>query len=333
MVDYIPTEKGVSFRNPSTANFQINSRDRSRDLSGNFIQKSDFFQISLQQNLLNGFFTRLGVVEVVFDWKIPNVSAAAGNNTFYWNVSSSSQALTTVSTIVPTGNYQADDLIATIAANMGCQLGQANTYYKTAYAPSQLTVGSNVGGCTWADTPPVGTIYGNNAQFFTVDNTSSLLNRQLNMSTIYTNTSGAFSNLNIIAALEPTVVPIKYVDIICRNLTYNQDLKDGTTNKDYDRDVLYRWNLAWEDNGNIVDAFNNVIDQAYNKFQSRRYLSFPKQIAWTPNQPIGQLEFELIGVGEQLVNGVLTEVYKPLSYWYDTYGGLEWSMNCLVSEV
>jgi hypothetical protein len=332
MVDYIPMEKGMPIRNPSTANFQINSRDRPVDTSGNYTQPSDNFTISLGQSLLNGFFTRMAVVEVVFDWRIPNVSAAAGNNTFNFTLSTPSIALSTYTATIPTGNYQLLDLADSIAKNMNNVAGV--TGIASRYPPSETYTNGSI----WETFPPVSVISGPSNSYLQANNTSTPLNRQLGVSTLcLTNTTPVVGGT--IGLLNPVVVPLKYVDIICRNLTYNQALKDGTTNKTHNPDVLYRWNLSWDDNGNITDLENNVIYQGYSKFQSRRFLSFPKQINWTPNQPVGTLQFELIGVGELYTPGVggnlgtTKQINKPLSYWYDQYGGLEWSINCLVSEV
>ena len=333
MVDYIPMEKGMPIRNPSTANFQINSRDRPVDTSGNYTQLSDNFTISLGQSLLNGFFTRMAVVEVVFDWKIPNVSAAAGNNQFVFTLSTPSKALSTYSATIPTGNYQLIDLAKSIANNMN---NVANTTgFTSRYPLSEPYANTSI----FEIFPPVSIITSQSNSWLQANNTSSPLNRQLGVSTLALTNTNSSNAGGTIGFLNPNVVPLKYVDIICRNLTYNQALKDGTTNKTHNPDVLYRWNLSWDDNGNITDLQNNVIYQGYSKFQSRRFLAFPKQINWTPNQPIGTLQFELIGVGELYTPGVggnpgtTKQINKPLSYWYDQYGGLEWSINCLVSEV
>lgn len=335
MVDFIPTEKGTAIRNPSTANFQINSRDRVRDSYGNFIEKSDSFSISPTASLLNGFFTRLGVVEIVFDWQVPNVSASAGNNKILYQVSTSTTALSSYQTTIPEGNYQASDLLKVMANNMNLTVG--NAWFTSGYTANTGTTvasGSNI----FPTLPPTGYIAGttNNIYLTQFDRFSSALANQLQLSSCYRTYSGApATNVgNIYCAINPTVTPLKYIDIVCRQLTYNQSLKDGTTSITENQDVLYRWNLAWEDNGNITDPSNMVIYQGYTKFQSRRFLAFPKQIKWTPNQPIGQIQFELFGVGVAYdpLTQILSEVVKPLSYWYGN-GGLEWSMNLLVSEV
>jgi len=335
MVDYVPTERGTTTREASTANFQINSRDRRKDAFGNFIEKSDNFSIAPSASLLNGFFTRLGVVEIVFDWQVPNVSAAAGNNKVLFNLSTSTIPLSSFVATIPEGNYQAVDLLTAMAKNMNLTVG-TNLFTSGFTTTTGTTVanGSNI----FPTLPPTGYIAGNSNTVFLsgFDRFSSGINNLLQMSTCYqTNSAAPATNVGTVAAaINPTVTPLKYVDIICRQLTYNQSLKDGTTSSTENQDVLYRWNLAWEDNGNITDPSNMVIYQGYTKFQSRRYMTYPKQIKWNPNMPIGQIQFELVGVGVEYdpFTQVISEVVKPLSYWYGS-GGLEWSMNLLVSEV
>ena len=130
------------------------------------------------------------------------------------------------------------------------------------------------------------------------------------------------SNYTAIVFKSPDVRPIKYLDFICPQLTYAQDLKDATTGDGViTRDVLYRWNLSWDDNGNITDANNYTIYQGYNTFISRRYLSFPKQIRWDTNLPIGNLQFQ-----------VYTDTGVLVQDFIRTEGAFEWSINILVSE-
>jgi hypothetical protein len=140
----------------------------------------------------------------------------------------------------------------------------------------------------------------------------------------------AGSNVSSIAQTAigcPKILPTSYIDIASFNLTYNQNLKDSTTSM-ITNDILYRWYFAW-DSPEPVDEFGYPIYQGYKRFIQRREIPFPKQINWKPNQPIGQLQFqvlddsgkvlppELIGSGTTTAN--LSE--------------LEWQMTCLVSEV
>lgn len=74
MVDYVPSEKGITIRYPSTANLYIDSQDR---VPGT---KSNNFTITKKNNILTGFFTRLAVQEVVVDYCVNNVNSDFNNN-------------------------------------------------------------------------------------------------------------------------------------------------------------------------------------------------------------------------------------------------------------
>ena len=69
MTSYIPTEKGQTIRQPATANLMIDSADR----NGTVYPSAGNFQITKNSSILNGFFTRIGVTEVVLDWNQPNI--------------------------------------------------------------------------------------------------------------------------------------------------------------------------------------------------------------------------------------------------------------------
>jgi hypothetical protein len=83
-------DKAVTFRQPSTANLMVYSDDRNSTLN----PYPWDFQITRSQSIFNGFFSRIGATEVVFDWCLDNVSATLGNNIF--TIKDSSGALHSV---------------------------------------------------------------------------------------------------------------------------------------------------------------------------------------------------------------------------------------------
>lgn len=255
-------KKGVTIRNPSTANLLIDSTDRT-------VGNSTDFTIALRQSILNGFFTRLAVVEVVMDWCVDNISAKTDNNTFIINDGTSNFTAT-----LDDGHYTVATALAAIVAKLNAA-GSAVTF--------------SVGGGTVANATLNGT--GN----FTVNDSN--LARELN---ILIGTPGASFPVSC-----PLLLPYTYVDFTSSQLTYCQDLKDATTNQ-INRDTLYRWYFAW-DGPAPTDTLGYPINQGYLPFVQRRYLAFPKQIRWDNIQPIGQISFQVydsqgnlldIGIGE-----------------------------------
>jgi hypothetical protein len=258
-------KKGVTVRFPSTANLLIDSTDRTSGTSADF-------SIALRQSILNGFFTRLAVVEVVLDWCVDNVSEGAGNNTFTINDGTSDFTAT-----IPDGHY-------TVASLLDALVVQLNA------AGSSITFSK--GGGTVGNASLVG------SKAFTIVFTN--LSQELDLVPV-----GAGPSFTEYVINCPLILPFTYIDFTSQQLTYCQDLKDATTNS-INRDTLYRWYFAW-DGPAPTDAYGYPINQGYMPFVQRRYLAFPKQIKWDNIQPIGQMSFQAydsqgvlldVGVGE-----------------------------------
>jgi hypothetical protein len=118
-----------------------------------------------------------------------------------------------------------------------------------------------------------------------------------------------------------------FVDIVCDGLTYCQSLKDGDSGE-FNRTTLCRIFLT-------PDAFTgNMANLGSNPILLHRTFPFPKQIRWLPNQPIGNLIFQVYdSQGYQLttLEGVSGPATQPPTY-YDADQG-DFSMTLLVSEV
>lgn len=241
-------EAGVTIRNPSTANLLIDSIDRSSGTSADFI-------INKRQSIMNGFFHRIAVTEVVLDWCVDNVSAATDNNTFI--------------VVTPAGTFTAtlDDGSYTVASLLDRLVILLN-------AASGIGVTFSI-----TDGPGYKILHGTVA--FTVTETN--LSVELNI------TPGVNSVDHPVTC--PVLLPYTYIDIVSNDLTNNQALKDTTTNE-IERNVLYRWYFAW-DGPAPVDPYGYPIYQGYQRFIVRRALNFPKQIRWENNVPVGQLAFQV----------------------------------------
>ena len=288
MVDYIPMEKGTSIRNPSTANLLIDSIDRGKDggSSANFI-------ISLNNSIMNGFFTRLAVTEVVVDWCIDNISATTGNNALTVVVPGiGSQTVT-----IPDGQYNVQQCLDALIDALNSAVDLPNIVFSLG---TQAGTGIKLLICK---------VNGTDKNFVVGKGN---LQTELNISA---NNTGNYFPINC-----PKLLPYTYIDFVSNSLTYNQALKDATTNT-YFQNVLYRWYFAWD--GPVTnDSYGYPIYQGYNRFIARRALPFPKQIRWEPNQPIGQINFQ-----------VLSSEGTVLQYDQTGNGEFEWAMTILVSEV
>lgn len=270
-------QNGITIRYPATANLLIDSIDRSSGSSADFV-------INKNYSILNGFFHRLAVSEVVLDWCVDNVSAAAGNNTL--TVLDSTSASFTVT--VPDGSYTVESLLDVLVVLLNDDIkGQVFSIATTTAGYVELSSTEN----------------------FTIE--EGALQAQLNL--LFGEEGTAFP-VNC-----PVILPYTYIDFISPELTYNQALKDATTNY-VEQNVLYRWYFAWEVPA-PVDGYGYPIFQGYERFIARRVLPFPKQIRWENNIPIGQISFQV----RSSQGAVLTPSQTG-------NGELEWKMTLLVSE-
>lgn len=281
MTEFVPTERGQTIRYPSTANLLIDSLDRD---TVRFPDATNF-TITPKQNILTGFFTRLALNEIVMDWALPNIQANYGNNTFTATVGA-----TTVTVTLPDGFYTVKQVLDALVSLL-------NATALDNFTVSTATYGSGASLTNSAD--------------WTF--TSTTLSTALGM------LNGATAGTRSKFVQSPNLLPSAYYDFISDTLTYNQDLKDGTTSEFSNNNVIYRWYMAW-DNNTDVDAYGYAILQGYRAFIQRRYLAFPKQIKWDNIQPIGQLQFRFVdSFGNQPI--------------VNSSDQLEFAMTLLVSEV
>jgi hypothetical protein len=291
MSEFVPTENGVPIRQPSTANLMIDSNDRSLTV---YPFPWDF-TIQKKNSILNGFFTRIGVAEVVLNWNIPNVQPTTTGVTFTVVRSGVTKTVTLGFPSVLSGNDTGGFYTVSEALDSICSL------LNTAYTTAGLFVVSGTSG-----DPSLTFIGTSDSSNFTITPTS--LSARLGF-------DATESAINIPAhqiVLPPNLLPTRYIDIVSQALTYNQSLKDGTTNAQ-NRDVLVRWYFAPDNVYQTVDKYGFPILQGYSPFYIRRLFNPAKQIRWMPNMPIGNLDFQVF-----LDNGALVSSIDQITADYVT---------------
>ena len=263
MVDYVPTEKGMTIRQPATANLMIDSADRDLTTYPNCFK----FRIQKSASILNGFFTRIGTSEVVLDWGEPNINFGDGA-TILLSVFKLTINGVLYSYNVPFGFYTVYDLITALSTATPSPAYPASTVLTYATIGGILTISATIS----AISVPV-VIYPTalSTKFFTGVQTSG----------------------NTTLVLNIDLRPYKYLDFVSTDLTYNQSLKDASTSN-YERNVLCRWYFDW-DNSPAYDQIGYPILMGYKPFTLRRLFNPPKQIQWSPNMPLGNLSFEVYG--------------------------------------
>lgn len=316
MSEFVPVEKGVPIRFPSTANLLINSADRYGYDNLNDNSTAGSFTIQKNQSILNGFFSRIAPTEIVLQWCVPNVYDISGQSTFtggaYFpanvRVDISGGAISNVK--VPVGLYTMGDALDTMvrqlnAASLGAtfsitRVGNAvnlvsTVAYRFPVGGSGLVarLGFSLGGA-YATTK---TIYNNQPSTYGSD-------------------AGGYS----VTSSTPinSLNQFDYLDFTSNQLTYNQELKDSSTDVST-RDIVFRWYLTQQPSP-YPDQYGFPIYPTYAPFYERRPIAFPKQIKWSNSQPIGQLQFEVYAK------------YQTDSILLNTEG-YDWGMTLLVSEV
>lgn len=268
----MPTESAVTIRQPATANLLIDSIDRGASYASPFD-----FQIVKPASLMNGFFNRIGTTEVVLEWCEPNItdntSAGLLNNVIVFDLSGTGantyagqQTIT-----LPVGHYTVEQVLDEIILELNDLSGTTGMTFAI----------TGTGGTTnLTSTDGVFTI-----PLALQEGEGSVLAVQLELiQETYVDSVGITC---------PDIRPYRYIDFVSQQLTYNQDLKDATTNT-LVRDVLCRWYFA-DDVPDAYDGYGFPILMGYKPFVSRRLFSPPKQIRWTNNMPVGNLGFQVYG--------------------------------------
>jgi len=264
-MDKIKEAPSVTTRLAATANLMIDSFDRNADV----YPTPWAFIIQKKSSILNGFFNRIGTTEVVLEWAIANIGAAFDNTDF--TVTWDDGATTTTETITVAGNFTVEELLDTIAIEL-------NSAFAT---PNLFSVAAQPGGGA-----SLNILAGN-----TFEITATTLSSQLGITSTTAFVSGVSFTPN-----DVDLRPYRYLDFTSSQLTYNQELKDATTQEN-DKNVLCRWYFAY-DNPLPVDAYGFPVLMGYIPFQLRRLFNPAKQIRWDSAQPIGQLGFEVFGQRE-----------------------------------
>ena len=280
----IADQRGVDIRNPSTANLFINSTDRT---GGNIgpLNNAVYFK---DEATMNGFFTRLAVQEIILSYNGYNISDGTLNNAYLEFFVQAFPAVV-FTAFLEDGNYTVKDLLDKLVASMNeAMVIAGHPTYVLSMQPNDFGTGYGIA-LAVAGVPAN----------WSLDATSeSSLNEFIRFSDPY-----VFSSFHL--PVNPDLRPFYFLDFVSSQLTYNQEVKDGTTQPE-NRDVMYRWYFAWDDSGER-DAYGYPILQGYLPFVQRRCIAFPKQIKWSPNQPIGGLQIDIYDSTGSLVEDAWLE--------------------------
>lgn len=272
----MPNEQVITIRQPATANLMIDSADRQQSDTNPFD-----FQISRPASIMNGFFSRIGTTEVVLEWCEPNITEQLSNegylnNKIVFDLSGTgANAFAGTETIDLSGGfYTVAEVLDEIVLKLNDLSGTTGMTFTVFGAGGAVYLGAT-GGVWYLDPTDQ-------------ENVGSLLSDQLGLGGMAV---GVYKEDWQIVC--PDLRPYRYIDFTSQQLTYNQDLKDSTTNS-LVRDVLCRWYFA-NDVPDAFDTYGFPILMGYRPFVNRRLFNPPKQIRWTNNMPVGNLAFQVYG--------------------------------------
>ena len=277
MATFLPAEKGMTIRQPATANLCVDSQDRDGD---RYIGADDFL-IFKKQSILNGFFTRVGTTELTLEWGVPNVSADASNNFVNVEIGGTAHVIP-----IPQGFYTVADALITLAKGMDDLSGSTGVGVQVALSPVAVFGGVATArpGNIILTTIPTGSA--TQIEIFGGGLAPYLFPGVLAGSG---DSTGPANQIPI--PVDANLRIIRYLDFTSEQLTYNQDLKDDSTSEE-PKNVLARWYMAY-DNETSTDQFGYPVLMGYRPFVLRRLWNPPKQIRWDNAQPVGQLSFQV----------------------------------------
>jgi len=309
-------------RAASTALLTIDSDDRFTSYTakraaapGSYNYSPYDFQINKASSLMNGFITRLAVSEINFPWCVPNINPKTSKiQVGYASIISGPYTYYTIE--VPYGFYTPVDLASAIQGLIQAQGGSLATFifeYDTDNVTPQFNYNSGSAGVfvNFAPMPYNTTRYPYN------DNTRQLFD-VLGFSNV--NTTVGTNNVNVYGGVSYAQA-IHYVDIVCSQLVLNQPLKDATS-QPIGRDALCRLYIVDAD-GVFASDVGSYIFPGNKPATVYRDFTTPKQIQWTPNQPItAGLTFQVYDdQGDNLLDSMPPGVMPA-----------DWNITLLVSE-
>lgn len=310
---------GVDIRNPSTAFLGLSANDRYPVGSTGVTASVSPYNCTLSssQNLLSGYFTRIGVTELDFTWCIPTITSDRNDSIIIAYQPGGVGAITNYTITIPAGWYTPTTLAA--AMQTAVRTATGNVGFTLAYASP-------------AD-PSYNYVFlaaSNNTDLFEFQRFVGTSDPDGNRITLFEmmNWNPATTNDGTLTASVlsgvPTMLNTPFVDFVCSYLTQNQGLRDGDTGE-ITRSIITRLYL-------FPDGYTG--DPALigsQPFRIVKQFSNPKQIKWSANQPIGNLTFQVFD-SQGYPLGTRTGVALNGDAIFDA-NKVGWNMSLLVSEV
>lgn len=316
-------------RSPAYAILAIDSEDRFKNYVeqrnssvGSYNDSPYNFQITKNESMMNGFFTRLALTEICFPWAVGNVNQKTNRMLFNYSIGgvAQPQALLKLSY----GFYRPSE----IAAELQRQIRAVATDlsgFQVGYGASDIPNFAFLRG-----NPAVQFSFSpmpSNTSAYPFPNTTKQLYDLLGLDVSRAGTETVLKT-NVISGFT-FCQAFRYIDITCNQLTYNQALKD-TMSQSVARDTLCRLYVGdgpYTGTSTLSPRDPDFCPPGCAPFVIYRQFTNPKFIRWLPNQPVqGNLQFVVYDDAGDQFGDLGPEVVNPRLI------EANWSMTLLVSE-
>jgi hypothetical protein len=320
-----------TIRPPSSAILAIDSEDRYKNYDEARVTASRTspydFSITKNENLMAGFFTRLGVTEIVFPWSIPNINVKTNQILFSYQLPPADPSSSLI-LIEPVGFYTPAQIAARIQSHVQALDVSLNTFAMRYGGGGASVFPSNNSALPIfqyaSGNPGVLVSFSpmpNNTAAYPFNNRTKQLFDMLGLDSFNTVLrTAAVSNSTFCQA-------IKYVDIVSSQITNSQSLKDSMSQPSV-RDTLcrvYVTDSTGTNQSTISPADPSFCPVGCAPITLYRNFATPKMIQWIPNQNIpGYLTFQVYDDSGELL-------YKT-GVTNNDYGTMDWQMTLLVTE-
>lgn len=317
-------DKAITIRPSSTSLFCVDSADREPNVFEISQYYSSPYDFGIQKNesLLNGFFSRIALTELVFPYYIPNINNYTNTITFRYDAGAATTITLTNGFYTPTA--LAAELETEIQAAGGT--GVTVTYTETGRFVIDAQAGHTIA------------IFG--SSYYAVAPNQNPALAAKNVFTLFNLIGGLGGGIwgadeEVLTSAVTRCRYTEYIDITCTQLTYNQNLKDSST-APIVRDILARVYLECENDQpipvNVIAGTNtnveNTVPGTY-PFTIYRQYKNPKMIKWDKEQPIGNLRFQVFDSWGNLLSANNNEA--GMENLRDNFLP-NWRMTLLVSE-
>jgi len=304
---------GIPQRPPAYAHLLIDSRDRGEEADGLLKENANDFILSAKGNaaLLYGYFTRVAITQVNFDWFVPTLLANYWDSVRVTNTTTGNTATINLITAGATtsGYFTPDDLATVLEDALKATAGVGN-------AALTVTYNALYGGLEYA------TNDGSALQFV------SPLAADPTRGPLYKNLLKTYRVLGISNAMMSTAVntnigspvrgPTSYVDILSERLTKFQRVKDADTDQSVPRSTqIARLYLCPPGQRVIVSNTSSVGGEPFTICVD---YNTPKQIKWSPNEALYQVDLQVRDMDGDLLP------------WDGETANWEYQLTCVASE-